>query len=153
MPKGVYPRPSRPPAATCSIEGCGHQAWTRGWCNKHYQRWRLTGNAGYERPAAERFWLKVDKDGPLPKARPDLGNCWDWTGSKGQAKGRDYGRFSIKNCPVSAHRWAYESEKGPIPAGLEIDHLCVRPCCVRPSHLEAVTHLVNIQRALARISN
>lgn len=27
----------------CSIDGCGQQAQTRGWCNKHYKRWRRNG--------------------------------------------------------------------------------------------------------------
>jgi hypothetical protein len=40
----------------------------------------------------------------------------------------------------------YEHTYGPIPADLEIDHLCKVKACVNPDHLEAVTHAVNIQR-------
>lgn len=48
-----------------------------------------------------------------------------------------------------AHRLAYERAHGPIPKGLQIDHLCrVRSCC-NPEHLEAVTVAVNVRRGNA----
>ena len=47
---------------------------------------------------------------------------------------------------VYAHRFAYELAYGPIPEGLELDHLCRNASCVRPTHLEAVTHQVNMVR-------
>lgn len=47
-----------------------------------------------------------------------------------------------------AHRWFYERYKGPIPEGLEIDHLCRHRACCNPNHLEAVTHQENCSRAL-----
>jgi hypothetical protein len=50
---------------------------------------------------------------------------------------------------VGAHRASYEMFVGPIPDGLEIDHLCFTLSCVKPEHLEAVTHEVNVQRWLA----
>ncbi|MBU6428993.1 MAG: hypothetical protein KGR26_08285, partial [Cyanobacteria bacterium REEB65] len=28
------------------------------------------------------FWAQVDKDGPIPSHRPDLGPCWIWTRNK-----------------------------------------------------------------------
>lgn len=52
---------------------------------------------------------------------------------------------------VLAHRWAYEAFVGPIPEGLDIDHLCrVRNRC-EPSHLEAVTHRENLGRGVNMI--
>ncbi len=30
------------------------------------------------RPLAERFWEKVNKGGPVPEHRLDLGPCWLW---------------------------------------------------------------------------
>lgn len=59
-----------------------------------------------------------------------------------------YGAFHIGEPDriVSAHRWAYEEIIGPIPEGLEIDHLCRTPACVNPAHLEPVTRSVNMLR-------
>lgn len=47
---------------------------------------------------------------------------------------------------VGAHRVAYELFVGPIPDGLELDHLCRVRNCINPDHLEAVTHQVNVER-------
>jgi hypothetical protein len=93
----------------------------------------------------ERFWEKVNKDGPLPPDRPDLGPCWLWTRGK---NGEGYGTFRIGDSARSAHLVAYEWEYGPIPEGLQADHLCRVHACVRPSHLEAVTQQLNILRGV-----
>jgi len=86
------------------------------------------------KPAAERFWAFVDKSG----------DCWLWKAAKDQA---GYGLFTLEpGVSRRAHRVAYEMEVGPIPDGLEIDHLCRVRACVRPLHLEAVTRLENIRR-------
>ena len=47
---------------------------------------------------------------------------------------------------VLAHRVYYERHVGPVPEGLELDHLCRNPGCVNPEHLEPVTHAENIRR-------
>lgn len=91
---------------------------------------------------AERFWRRVDRNGPFV---PALGSrCWIWTGGRG-GKGRPsqrYGQFKGGR----AHRIAFTLERGTIPAGLVLDHLCRRRVCVNPEHLEPVTHAVNILR-------
>lgn len=88
---------------------------------------------------AERFWAKV-----ADTSNPSV--CWQWIagGDKG------YGRFYISEAKgrVLAHRWAYEALVGPIPAGLDLDHLCRNPGCVNPAHLEPVTKRVNTLRGL-----
>jgi hypothetical protein len=96
---------------------------------------------------ADRFWVKVDKAGPVSAHRPDLGPCWVWTATRNPY---GYGQFYLSGGPlVVAHRWAWEQVNGPVPDGLVLDHLCRHPACVHPEHLEAVTEAVNIQRGLA----
>lgn len=45
-----------------------------------------------------------------------------------------------------AHRVAYARVHGPIPPGLQVDHLCRTRACINPDHLEAVTGRVNTLR-------
>ena len=77
--------------------------------------------------AEDRFWAKVDT----------TGDCWEWQAA------RTHDGYGVFTAPVRkkvrAHRFAYEILVGPIPAGLEIDHLCRVRHCVNPAHLEAVT--------------
>ena len=49
---------------------------------------------------------------------------------------------------VRAHRLTYENLIGPIPCGLELDHLCRNRSCVNPSHLEPVSHRENAIRGV-----
>lgn len=72
--------------------------------------------------------------------------CWLWTGFTDTA---GYSRFSPgdgnrKTC--HAHIFSYEHFIGPVPQGKELDHLCRIRRCVNPTHLEPVTHLVNMRR-------
>lgn len=71
------------------------------------------------------------------------GECWVWTGHCDQ---NGYGRITVNGRNCFTHRVVYEMLVGPVPEGLESDHLCrVRNCC-RPAHLEPVTHHVNVLR-------
>jgi hypothetical protein len=49
----------------------------------------------------------------------------------------------------SAHRFYYEQHVGPIPEGLQLDHLCRNTRCVNPAHLEPVTGAENMRRRVA----
>lgn len=69
-------------------------------------------------------------------------DCWLWAGPINS----QYGLLFRDGEYYLAHRLMYEAVKGPIPVGLEIDHLCRVKICVNPDHLEAVTHAVNMQR-------
>lgn len=71
--------------------------------------------------------------------------CIVWIGS---INNFGYGQFGHNGRLVMAHRWSYEDNVGPIPDGLELDHLCRVPSCVNPDHLEPVTHAENITRAI-----
>ncbi len=81
----------------------------------------------------ERFWSKVDLFS---------GDCWIWLSRKRNG----YGQFRHGNHSTQAHRIAYEEICGPIPQGLNLDHLCRNRSCVRPTHLEPVTQRVNTLR-------
>ncbi len=81
-----------------------------------------------------RFWSQVE----FTEA------CWNWTGSQ---NGTGYGRF-WDGTNTYAHRWSYEFCVGPIPDGLQIDHLCRNRGCVNPEHLEAVTPQTNTLRGV-----
>lgn len=74
---------------------------------------------------------------------PNTG-CWLWIGHVDERLG--YGRMVIDGKRRVAHRIAYEALVGPIPDGLQLDHLCRVRCCVNPSHLQPVTQQENIRR-------
>lgn len=87
----------------------------------------------------ERFWDYV-----FPE--PNSG-CWIYAGGD---NGHGYGSFMTRRGRKYAHRFAYEAIKGPIPKGMELDHLCCLRCCCNPDHLEPVTRQENIRRSVAR---
>ena len=90
----------------------------------------------------ERFWEKVDKNGPVPSHRPELGPCWIWTASLNKA---GYGSFGVPgNTGARAHRVAFELSDGPIPDGMEVCHSCDQKPCVRRSHLFLGSHIANM---------
>ena len=149
---------------TCKVDGCDIPVpcpgGARGMCVKHYKRWKKHGDPlkvfphGYRgKTDEERFWEKVDRHGPIPAHRPDLGPCWVWTPPSRNDAG--YGVFSLAATPeqpgrkprlIGAHKFSYELVHGPVGDGLELDHLCRNPSCVNPAHLEPVTHRVNTLR-------
>lgn len=125
------------PVTRCTRDGCSRKASVSGGelCKSHYTE-SYDGERIQQRnlPICERFWAQVEK----------TDSCWLWTGPM---RGR-YGVFGVAgDRQHGAHRWAYTQESGPIPEGLELDHLCRTPRCVRPSHLEAVTPYENKRRA------
>ena len=90
--------------------------------------------------------------------------CWDWTGNVAvnpRYPWQRYGQWTVnakmvrgvlqgKKHTYTAHKFAYVSQVGPIPSGLEPDHLCENKLCVNPRHLELVTHSENMLRHFRR---
>ncbi len=133
------------PKPTCSVPNCAKTSRRAGMCAMHYERKRKHGDPGESGLARisgtveEQFWPRVNKNGPIPLLRPDLGNCWLWTGGCNPA---GYGR--LKSFGLVHHFLV-----GKPPKGLEYDHLCRTHNCVRPEHLEAVSHAENVRRGSA----
>jgi hypothetical protein len=120
--------------------GCGESApiarvtWkARGWVKGQPVRF-VHGHNG--RPRL-RFEDVVDIQGP--------DGCWEWTSTRMSA---GYGQMwdGTRGRTQGAHRLFYEAFIGPIPEGLELDHLCRNRACVRPDHLEPVTRRENLLR-------
>lgn len=89
-----------------------------------------------KRPPVDRFMEKILK----------LDNgCHEWQAYRGE---NGYGRFYLDGKGALAHRWSYEHFVGPIPDGLQIDHLCRNHACVNPEHLEPVTASENVLRGI-----
>ena len=69
--------------------------------------------------------------------------CWIWTGAKAS---NGYGSIGYESRTHSTHRLAYTLLVGPVPEGLQLDHLCRVKSCCNPAHLEPVTNAENQAR-------
>jgi hypothetical protein len=80
-------------------------------------------------------WIEEDRGYETP--------CWIWQLAK-TPDGYGYTRVGYDH--RRAHRVLYEQHVGPIPAGLDLDHLCRVRDCVNPAHMEPVTEAENVRR-------
>lgn len=100
----------------------------------------------------ERFWAKVDKNGPVPKHCPELGPCWVWTASTDKD---GYGWFGVtvgpkKTLNLKAHRIAWMISSGAWPGTMFVCHHCDNPSCVRVSHMFIGTLQDNVADMVAK---
>lgn len=139
--------------AMCSADGCDRPAARRSdigpLCINHSVKYRKIGHLGkWVKPKRDVIERLTEKATPEPNT-----GCWLWTASGNNA---GYGVILIdgKRGPgrpgkfVLAHRLMYERTVGPIPHGLDLDHLCRVRCCINPAHLEPVTRSVNLKRGI-----
>ena len=73
------------------------------------------------------------------------GGCWVWTACRNR---KGYGMVRFAGKVRSAHRAVYTQLAGPIPEGMQLDHLCRVRACVNPAHLEVVTAQENTARGM-----
>lgn len=141
----THEQPKMP--TVCTVDDCHERTIARGWCSRHYKRWQTYGvpvgvgedRGSYSMSTVDRFWTRVEK----------TETCWLWHGAD---SGDGYGRMrGPDGVTVGVHRFAYELLVGPIPDGLELDHVWARGCthrnCVNPDHLEPVTAAENTRRS------
>lgn len=122
----------------CVQDQCGRKTQARGLCNRHYKaaqrRGELPARIPYDMTRA--FWARVEK----------TETCWLW---RGGINADGYGQFQpSRERNLRAHKFAWESEHGPTPDGMVLDHLCRTRACVRPEHIEAVTPRTNTLRGI-----
>lgn len=100
-------------------------------------------------PIEQRFWEKVDKQGPVPEHMPDAGPCWIWTAAKNE---NGYGVMNRgDNRLIKAHRMSMRIDLGRTLAPSEkVRHACDNPPCVNPAHLSVGSQLENIHDAVSR---
>jgi len=123
----------------CTFDGCAQPQKARGYCGGHYKQKQrgkpLTAFRRRAKPGMElrdRIEMHTDK----------TGNCWLWTTTTGDD---GYGRVTVDGKSRKAHRVAYELAHGPIPNGMQVDHRCHTPACVRPEHLRLATNKQNAE--------
>ena len=130
---------------TCSFERCGRKVKAFGLCRGHYQQrrrglaitplyanYRLLASAGHRRRLGGPICLICDET---------LTGCHVPRYLRPNRHG--YVGTVIKKKFVAIHRWAWEQENGPMPAGLVADHMCRNRACCNVDHIRAVTPAVN----------
>lgn len=124
----------------CSVKGCPKLAHARTMCPDHYAAWykknrgkvSLAPKAPNHQPLTERLWSRTVVD--------EFTGCW----TLNLAVTRQSAVIRVNGKQMAVHRAAWEALRGPIPAGLVIDHLCRNPKCWNPDHLEPVTQRINL---------
>lgn len=120
----------------CSEDGCLNEARNNEWrfCTRHYN----------ERTTPEKINRSLS---PLFRvlSKTIVTDCGCWVFLGAWAAG-DYGYYNDGGKVRPAHYATYEAVFGPVPVEFELDHLCRIHPCIRPSHLEMVTHAENINR-------
>ena len=123
--------PTRPPAPDAALRPKRVRKVRPGLTLKGVPR---RGPWWTQKSLAERYWPKVDKDGPIPAHCPELGQCWLWTGSHNE-RDRPYGVISPHHkMKLFAHRLSLAWALGRPLVGHAL-HRCDNPPCVNPAHL------------------
>jgi hypothetical protein len=118
---------------TCAIEHCGGDILARGWCRKHYYRWKRMGDP-----------LKTDR---YMDHREALKNYPHWEGEcliwYGQRDSSGYGLINVDGKRSLVHRYVWSQANGPLDSGTELDHSCHNRACINMDHLRIATRSEN----------
>jgi hypothetical protein len=120
---------------TCT-NGCDAPVLAAGLCGPCYRIVRHDEGRVTREENQERFWLCVDKDGPVPPLHPEMGPCWLWTG---RTTSEGFGTMQADHRWAYAYRFSYELLIGPIPGKRRVVQACEVPQCVNPAHLLALS--------------
>jgi hypothetical protein len=114
---------------------CSEGRLRRGLCEKHYRRALHSGStASPQIDIWQHYSVAADT------------SCWEWAGALWR---NGYGKTSRSvHGTRLAHRAYFAEHRGPIPDGMDLDHLCRNRLCVNPDHLEPVSRAVNLDRGL-----
>lgn len=123
----------------CSIAGCARKHRAKGYCGPHYARNLKYGDPMAHVPVGSR--ASSPEESFLANSEPlAWSGCIVWSG---RAREDGYGVIYVGREPVLAHRYAWERERGPIPEGLHVDHVCHVRSCVNVEHLRLATPAQN----------
>lgn len=124
----------------CSVTGCGNNAYGRGFCNRHYQRWRRHGD-----PLLGRVDNGEGLAFFLSQLRVETPACIDWP--YGSSAG-GYGEIQYNGRTHTVHALACAMKHGPKPAAdREVAHSCGRRICMNHRHLRWATRKENVADA------
>ena len=120
----------------CKIDDCDKGGrLKRGMCAMHYQRFMKYGDPHAGIAKYDTWQEALDN-----RVRTE-GDCLIWTGSVNQW---GYGRTKTQNGGLRVvHHLAWERANGPIPDGMELDHVCFNRACINTDHLRPATKSEN----------
>lgn len=151
----------------CKVPDCGpDDKIIRGYCRKHYARWKAHGpdgvvnlpprkrDARWDRNPLERFYESVEKSA-------EENGCWNWQGKKTHQKSTTRGRYGLfrigpvseQVSPALAHRFSYEAHNNiTLTTAEPVHHKCANTLCVNPDHLQVITPEENTAEMFERHS-
>lgn len=114
-------------AIPCVVDGCESlRCNSRGWCWKHYTRWRRETPVVRPETLYERLDAGIDRSGG-PTA------CWPWMGANST---HGYGSLAQGGVTYRTHRLSLSRKLGrDLSAEEQACHHCDNPPCCNPAHL------------------
>lgn len=160
---------------TCTVDGCEFKHKAKGFCSKHYQRFKTNGSTnllpkrevlpfckidGCDLPTrswnlCSRHYYKLRTKGldgeytvvGNDKKRLKINSSIDDNGCWiwKKSKWNGYGKTILKGKNMAAHRASWTVFMGEIPQGMQINHKCHVRACINPDHLYVGTQKENVR--------